>query len=223
MGLISGIGERSGEGRVRLPSIEGVNQDYLGLLRGYQSGVPELFNTQSEYQPRYSDLFANEMTRLTPGTCATMEAASPGLSSLIQSVLASAKEGPMTYGADLPKNLLRLTNQTSRAGQAARGLGFGPSDVYGETGDAARMSNQLVDANRGFALNAATAAYNTQTDPFLRLLSGTVGAGRDQLMSPAGSTNLLQLPYQGRLQANLGTASNNTSLLNSSNSSFFGI
>lgn len=214
MGLPSFISNISGQGEVNSPKINKVGGDYLSLLGFYDQGAGKLFNSASSLSKKYGDLTASESARLAPGAMDLIRGSDPARAALLQKILAAAGQDDLNYGGGLPPGLLRLTQQLSRSGQAARGMGYGPSDLYGETGDAARLSADLTDRNRLFATNAANTSYQLEGDPFLRLLSGQVSSGLDALLKPANSLSLLQMPYEGRLKAKMATAQNNTGLAN---------
>lgn len=220
MGLISGLAGMTGTGDPEDVNVGRVGQDYAGLLGSYKAQLPGLFDTASQYLPKYSALYENQVNASAPGALAAVQNSSPERTDLLKKLLIAGGEGPLNYGDALPPALLRLTNQYSRAGQAARGLGYGPADVYGETGDAAKLQADLTDRNRAFAMNAANTSHNTETDPFLRLLGGVLGAGNNQLLSPANSFNLLGNIYNQRNQAKIAGAANTTSLMNTSSQGF---
>lgn len=220
MGIVAGLSNLAGVGNVSTPGVRPTTRDFLGLLDAYQQGAQKLTDWRRELQPQYSDIIASEASRLAPGAMDLIRGSSPDRTALIAKMLAAGNEGDLNYGTGLPKALLRLTNQYSRTGQAARGLGFGPSDVYGETGDAARMGMDLTDRNRAFAAQAAGASYQYETDPFLRLLGGQLNAANNQLLSPAQSLDLIKLPYQGRLAARTASSNNSTQLMTEASRGF---
>ena len=197
-----------------------VAQDYSALVGSYEQELPGLFDTAKQFLPQYSQLYQSQVSASAPGALKTIQDASPERTALLKKLLTAGSEGPLNYGDALPPDLLRLTNQYSRAGQAARGLGYGPADVYGETGDAAKLSADLVDRNRQFSMNAANTSYQTETDPFLRLLGGILGAGNNQLLSPANSFSLLGDIYNQRNQSKIAGANNTTSAMNNSSQGF---
>lgn len=213
MGIEATIAGMAGAGKVKPPGISQTGADFMGLLKeGYLPGAEKLVGSAEELLPRYSKLYQDQAKTSAPGVLDTLKTANPELAALMAKITSAAGEGPLNYGEGFPKGLLRLTNQYSRAGQAARGMGYGPADVYGETGDAAKLSADLTDRNRNFATSAAGLSYSTQTDPFLRLLGGILGAGDNKLLSPAGSTSLLLAPYAARANANQSSAANQSHL-----------
>lgn len=222
MGLISGIGLATGAGKVRPPNISNVAGDYSGLLQAYEQNVPGLYDSAATFLPKYSQLYADTAATSLPAATNAVRSASPGLTALLDKILASASgEGAsLDYGSPLPPKVQALQAQMSRAGQAARGLGFGPSDVLGETRDATKLALDLTDRNRAFADTAAKTAYATQADPIMRFLAAITGAGNDQLLSPANTLSLMLAPYQGRLSANTSTAANRTGLVETASKGF---
>lgn len=221
MGIVAGLSGVTGVGKVKPPGISQTSQDYLGLLKeGYMPGAEQLVSSAETLLPRYSRLYLSQAEQATPDVNRILAGANPELESLLSKIMSSAGQDSLNYGGALPRGLLRLTNQYSRAGQAARGLGYGPSDVYGETGDAARLSAELTDRNRAYATGAANLSYNVHTDPFMRLMAGTVGAGANSLLNPKDTLSLLLAPYQARLSAATSSAANKTNLMSEASRGF---
>lgn len=220
MGLVSGLFGMTGGGDPDKVSTTQVGKDYGAMVRDYKGQVGGLFDSQAEYMPKYSKLYQDQMDTAAPGALKTIKESNPERATLLQNLLRAGSDGPLDYGDALPPKLLRLTNQYSRAGQAARGLGYGPSDVYGETGDAAKFSTDLVDRNRAFSMNAVNTSYATETDPFLRLLGGMMGAGNNQLLKPADSFSMLGNLYNQQNQSHMAGAANKTAAMNNSSSGF---
>lgn len=195
-----------GGGKSSSPSPRKVGNEYLGLVDAYTKGVNPLFSSMKEWTPEYNDLMAGEQARLAPGTLALLRTANPAQLALLDKIMSSATNADLDYGGGLPPGVLRQSQQFTRAGQAARGMGYGPSDLYRETGDATRLSTELTDRNRVFANRAAELSYNTLTDPFMRLLNSQVNAGKDAFLTPAGSLPLMQSVYNAKTQANFRNA-----------------
>lgn len=239
----SGFAALTGGGEVNRPSIRGVARDYAGLVRGYAGGVPDLYGSAAMYEPRYNDLLLGDVGRGVPAIANSLEAASPVAqrlvnevgpgrdTSLLDMLRGNAKER-LGAGAHLDPELQRLFAQSARGASAARGLGFGPNDVLDESmaltqaGENQRRYaeqfgggvEQLGQAERGLT-------YQTSTAPTLSLLTGIPSAAgalatnaASRMLSPAESTNLLSLPYQGRLAASTASARNFTDLINASTS-----
>lgn len=78
-------------------------------------------------------------------------------------------------GASLDPSLKAVTEQSIRGGQAARGLGYGPSDVLEESRSLTSLGDQLRQERQGFGMNVAgaNAAYNM---PLMSMLSGQSAA-----------------------------------------------
>lgn len=231
-GLESEIGALAGEGNVKAPSTRAVGADYQHLLGSYEGGIPGLFAAQSQYQPMYTDLtlkdwqriiptLSNAMSQIAPQAGGIVRSMDPGQSGLLDTLRRQAGEG-LDAGASLDPGLQRLFQQSVRGGQAARGMGFGPSDVFGESLGMTQFGEQMRERRQQFGLQTEQAGQ-PQSDAMLRVLlgipaaAGQVAAGAgSQFLSPGSSANLLSLPYQGRLAAATASAANKTSLTNTS-------
>jgi hypothetical protein len=190
--LIGGVAGSLGSKGKKTTGIGRTVGAYSSALKSYYPDITStLFDVQQRGQPAYADLQARELARLQPGVAELLKNANPEEAALLQKMLGTANASDLEYGAPLPPKLLRLTNQMSRQGQAARGMGFGPADVYGETGDAARLAADLVDRERSFAMDAAHAGYSFQTDPILRMLYGQQANAANAFASPAAGFSLI--------------------------------
>lgn len=211
-----------GVGKVKPPKIEATARDFTGLLDAYKTGATGLFSQTSDLLPQYGRLYQSTADALTPGAVRQQRSINPGLTGLLDKMLASAggEGSPLDYGSPLPPKVLYMQNQMTRAGQAARGMGFGPSDVLGETRDATRLSMDMVDRNREWAGKAASLSYDTQISPVNQFISALLSASDKNLLTPANSLSLLLAPYQARLDANKATAENNTALISQGSQGF---
>lgn len=207
-------------GKPKDVSIGRLSGEYSGMLDAYTGNVPKLFDSQAQFAPQYAQMFAHQLSQFAPDALATSQSASPQSATLSRQMLNAASAGPMNYGDPLPPGLLRFSNQSTRAAQAARGLGYGPRDAYQETDAAARLQADLTDRNRSFGNTALNSAYLTQTDPFIRLLSGIVTAGNNQLVSPSQSFGLMGDLYSGQNQQRITAANNKAQLMAESSRGF---
>lgn len=214
MGIASLGGILSGAGDVGAPKVSHVNNDFLGLLQGLVSAQPRVFNVENTYKPKYLGL--NE--RLLPGAVSSVSAANPDEAMLLKKLAQQAGEG-LDAGALLDPALQRVTTQAIRGAQAARGMGYGPSDVVTESSALTQLGNQLRQQRQGFASNVSGMLNNYLTIPGMSLLSGATPS----LIPSSAVNSLLALPYQGKLSAATSTAANNTGLYESmdSNSTSF--
>jgi hypothetical protein len=189
--LIGGIAGQASSGSGKTNIDRTIRKYTSSLERYYPRIASAMLATQTRLQPAYANLQASELARLQPGVAELLKNANPQQAALLEKMLATANASDLQYGAPLPPKLLRLSNQMTRQGQAARGMGFGPADVYGETGDAARLAADLVDRERSFAMDAARAGYSFQTDPILRMLYGQQANAANAFASPAAGFSLI--------------------------------
>lgn len=125
-----------------------------------------------------------------PGTTQTSTfttPASPGLVGLVNSIdpqnaalwdqLTQSATEELGYGAALDPELERLYAQTTRAGQAARGLGYGPADVLQEGRTLTELGQNLRTQRRAFATNTAQLNQSRLNDLLNRALGISSGSG----------------------------------------------
>src|SRR6185436_3372219 len=166
--------------------------DNRGFLDMYSKDIaPQMsaLERQSQAGQREADIGAVE--KYGPRATAAMRAVNPQQTALLDAITQQST-GDVQAGYNLPVGLQNTVNQASRAGQAARGLGYGPSDAYSEAIAQSEAANQWRGQNldRGMRVAATNAA--TQTDPFLAILGRPAS-------SPAAAQGLL-----GSLQGQSG-------------------
>jgi hypothetical protein len=259
---------------VKTPSTNKVTKDYLGLVSGFQSAAPGIYNTEAQYGPLYTQLglkdldltlhgnqntpglldqytksimpamtaaqnqattaqrasTVGDLTKLGPGAMQAWMAANPQAGALGQQLTQSASQG-LAAGSALTPEQLRFAQQSARAGQAARGLGWGPSDVFQETLAGTQFGNQLQQQRQNFAAgvsqmnsgntNAALSMLGGQSatpgagQAFLGQGAGVQGAAGPKLFNPAQQSDLFSTAYNANAAANIATANNMAASQNS--------
>lgn len=240
MGIASLGGILTGTGDVKSPNIRKVGGDYNQLIDAYLGSQDKILASEQKLRPQYDALntqsLANLMPSLAgifssaaPGVASTVRGISPGQTSLLDALTQSARE-QLNAGAALDPALARVTSQSIRGSQAARGLGYSPADVMQESSALTQLGNTLRNERQNFASGVAGMNNSFETQPSLQMLLAMMGeagglsnSAGSKLTPTSLSGNLLTMPYQGRLQANAATAANNTSLYQSmdSNSNSF--
>jgi hypothetical protein len=141
-----------------------------GLLDTYfQQIAPRAAATEREAAAaqRAADIGAVE--QLGPRATAAMRAVNPQQTALLDAITQQATSG-VEAGYNLPPGLQDVVSQSTRTGQAARGLGFGPADAYAETLAQSEAANQWRGQNIDQGMRAAQLNAVTQSDPFLAIL-----------------------------------------------------
>ena len=141
-----------------------------GLFDAYTQQIgPGLsaLDRQASTAQREADIA--DVSRLGPQVRESMRALNPEQTALLDS-LNQQTLGDVQAGYNLPSGLRDVVNQSTRSGQAARGLGYGPSDAYAETLAQSDAANQWrnQNLNRGMQMAGVNAA--TQTDPYMAIL-----------------------------------------------------
>ena len=169
----------------------GTNQ---GFLQTYTNQVQPAFQ-QSQIDSTRTQRTADiaDVENFGGRAVAAFRAANPQQQALVDRLNTEATAG-LDAGYNLPTGMRRTVSQSVRAGQADRGLGFGPADVYGETlaqSDAAAnyYGQNFNRAQQVAGINAATSA-----DPFTLVTGRASGAGGMGLLSAgqqgAGNTGM---------------------------------
>lgn len=116
----------------------------------------------------------NILKELGPQQIEALKAANPGAAGLIDE-LTSQAQSDLELGGELSTQQRSEIAQSVRAGQAARGMGFSPSDVFAEAMKTADASEALKASRRTFANNTVglNAAYFG--DPYMRMFGRSSG------------------------------------------------
>ncbi len=180
---------------------------------------PQL-NLESYYRPQFAglergiyDKSIGDFSAATPGYQAAMDPANAALyGELNQQALSE-----LQMGAQLDPSLRREVQQSVRGGQAARGVGFGPSDIYTEAMQTGSAAQALRNQRRAFAGNVAQA--NLQRDqPYFALASQGAnyaqqgGANLFNPWSPYGQ-DVYNTNYNSEVARKIATANANAHVI----------
>ncbi len=154
------------------------------LLDIYESTQPRLaaMDRQTLAAQRESDIGAIE--KLGPRARAAMEAANPEQAALLAELNQQA-QSDLAAGGDLSAWERREIQQSSRAGGAARGMGYGSQDVAIESLAQLQGANARRRQRQGFAQSMVGLNKATSADPFMAIL------GRPSSVSPAMAGGVL--------------------------------
>jgi len=185
----------------KTPAPGKVGQDYLGLIQAFSQGAPTVFGMEQQWKPQYIAENVKNISTYGAPAVAAYRGADPE-----QAALSSAMTRDATVGIDAGSRLdpaqLRLSNQYTRAGQAARGLGFGPADAYQETGDATRMGVQLQNDRRDYAGRVSLLNQNTNAQALGALNAGPTIMPADQ------NYDIFNTAYNARSATSIAAANN---------------
>lgn len=163
------------------------------LAAQQQASVEGDIGTVEKYGKRSADAF---------------RAANPDQYALVDELNRQAKE-ELAAGGELDPASLREYQQGARAGQQARGLGYGAGDAFMEAMNVGQASENRRRARRTFAGQVVQMNQATSTDPFLALLGRSAQssaqaqglAGQGDEISRQGASNLFnpESAYAGSL------------------------
>jgi len=148
-----------------------------GFLQEYTNGImPALTAAQNTANNSIRQNNVSEAQALTPQWIAGERNANPGAAGLLDSLTSNASRD-LSYGTELtPAEKVQL-NQSVRGGQAARGMGFGPSDVFNESLADTGMGQELYAQREGAAQGLVPTLQGFYGDPMGALSGMTSNAG----------------------------------------------
>lgn len=142
------------------------------IMKIYPNGLTKAVKRQDYGAPGILDIYGRAIPQLTKlsaaanaGTAAAWRAADPAAAALMDEMTRQAGSD-LAAGRSLTPMETRELNNTVRSGQAARGLGFGPADIYGEALARSQYGDQKQAQRRAFAGDV----YGLRTRPLLQLL-----------------------------------------------------
>jgi hypothetical protein len=164
--------------------------------RGKQRGFLSLYNDdilpsmmRAQTAQRESEI--NDVLNLGPKAREALRASSPDAARLLDLLNADATKG-MEMGAQLDPSLRREVQQSVRAGQAARGMGVGPSDLFEEALQTGSAAEALRASRRAAAANAIGLDQQFYGDTFQQILARPGNAGAQMLGGQAQAAGPLR-------------------------------
>jgi hypothetical protein len=160
----------------------------------YQVSVPTTTSTPAtvgtlgimeQAQPRLNALAANantsqrtadigDVAKLGPAALAALKGFDPQSTVLMDQLAGQAKD-ELAAGSNMTPGEQRQYEQAVRAGQAARGMGVGPVDVFDEAMNVGQMGQQRLQQRQTFAGNVINQRSQLYGDPFQQILGRTSG------------------------------------------------
>lgn len=169
-----GGGGKSNPGKLMSPSgyqtVHHTMAAQRGLLDLYTNDIAPQLGASERAQTslqRTNDIA--DVARLGPEAMAAMRASDTGTTALLDQLTKAAGEG-MDAGSSLGP-LQRQFEQQIRSGQSARGMGYGPGDVYNEGLGVAQFGQQLKQQREQQAGNVVGMRKQIYGDPFERILN----------------------------------------------------
>jgi hypothetical protein len=198
-----------------------------GFLDQYQNSImPALTSAQNAANSATRTAGVNDAQRLTPSLIALARSANPQAAGLLDTVTSNTSRD-LGYGTELtPAERVQL-RQSVRGGQAARGLGFGPGDVFDESMAETGAGQNLYQQRMGSAQTVAQMLQSFYTNPLtlLGIASGN-GMNAGQVTGTASSNaspaymeafnpiNPMSLQHQQQqFDSNTAAANNSNGLL----------
>lgn len=159
-----------------------------GFLSEYQNQImPTLTGAETAANTQVRQANLNDATAMTPQVVAGERAANPGAAGLLDSLTSSANN-ELSYGTELTPEEQLQTNQSVRGASAARGMGFGPSDVFNESIADTGMGQQLLTQRQQTAQSLVPTLQSFYGDPFGEI-SGMGASGADSASGLTGAAS----------------------------------
>lgn len=146
--------------------------------------MPQLTELYSQYMPQLAAAEAQNRRAMIEGDLQTIKdysddvrmAVDPQREQLL-SALATRAEEDLALGSSISPEMQREFEQSVRAGQAARGFGYGANDIAAEAAFTAGQKDAMRNQRSQFAANIVNLKAAAGVDPFMALLGRQSGAG----------------------------------------------
>jgi len=146
--------------------------------------LPQLTELYAQYMPELAAAEAQNRRAMIEGDLQTIKdysddvrmAVDPQRERLL-SALATRAEEDLALGSSISPEMEREFQQSVRAGQAARGFGYGTSDIAAEAAFTAGQKDAMRNQRSQFAANVVNLKASAGVDPFMALLGRQSSAG----------------------------------------------
>lgn len=212
--------------------------EFVPNYLGNQKGLLALY--EEDINPTLSRIEAQDRKDRIAGEMEAIQAYAKPVSDTLREATGNAPlldelnrqaQSELEAGASVDPALRRELQQSIRAGQAARGMGYGMRDLADESALTAMQAEQLRRQRQGFAQSMIGINQATGGDPFMAILGrpsqafqASQGIGGQAYGMSQGIGNKIFNPesqyaadvyntnYQGQLAANTATAANKTAI-----------
>ena len=148
-----------------------------GFLSMYQNEImPTLTATQNTANTAVRSANMKDAATFAPQIIAGERAGNPGAANLLDQ-LTTTTGTELGYGTELTPAEKTQLNQSVRGGAAARGMGFGPSDVFNESMAQTGMGQSLLQQRMGSAESLVPELSSFYGNPFADISGMTQGGG----------------------------------------------
>ena len=146
--------------------------------------LPQLTQLYAQYMPELAAAEAQNRRAMIEGDLQTIKdysedvrmAVDPQRERLL-SALSQRAEDDLALGYSISPGMEREFQQSVRAGQAARGFGYGTNDIAAEAAFTAGQKDAMRNQRSQFAANVVNLKASAGVDPFMALLGRQSSAG----------------------------------------------
>jgi hypothetical protein len=146
--------------------------------------LPQMTALYSQYMPELAAAEAANRRAMIEGDLQTIQdysedvrmAVDPQRTRLLDTLATQAEEG-LALGSSISPEMEREFQQSVRAGQAARGFGYGTNDIAAEAAFTAGQKDAMRQQRQAFAGNVVNLRSSAGVDPFMALLGRQSSAG----------------------------------------------
>lgn len=190
-----------------------------GELQMAEQALPTIDNLSNAANTSARTATIADVQNLGPAAMAALRGFDPAATG-ISDTLASQAQEELDAGSQLTPSMIEQGQQNVRAGQAARGLGVGPTDAYTEAFTLGQAGQNLLEQRQAFAGNVVNQRLNQYGDPFLAIADQSSGrnVSPTQFGTPASSPSVIS-QVQPNSQLVAGTINAGVAGANQQNSS----
>lgn len=190
-GGLPGMGGGGGGGLPGMGGLPGLGGLFGGGSSGKKLVSESRYDTQHHTQAAQRGLI-DILGTFAPQLIGQFRNSNPGAAGLMDQLNQQAGE-ELGLGTALDSSQNRLAEQAVRGGQAARGMGYGPSDIYKEALTKSAFGEDLRNQRRQFAGNVVGMDQNI----YGNLFSSLLGMGLNPNQSGSGGPRLFntESPY----------------------------
>lgn len=190
-----------------------------GALAIAQQALPAINQLSADANTAQRTATIADVNNLGPAALAAFQNYDPAQTSL-ENTLTSQAQSELAAGSNLTPSQLEQDTQYVRAGQAARGLGNGPSDLYAEALTLGNAGQAQLAQRQNFASNVVGQRASLYGDPFEAIASQNSGRNVSPSQFTTGGNSTVESdinPNGAQSLAGLGIAGSNNQLVNQAN------
>lgn len=185
-----------------------------GELAEAQQALPVINQLAAQANTTSRTATIADVNNLGPAALAALQNFDPAQTQL-ENTLTGQAQSELAAGSNLTPSQVQQDQQYVRAGQAARGMGMGPTDVYTEAFSLGQAGQNQLQQRQSFAGNVVNQQSQLYGDPFLAITGQSSGRNVSPTQFSTGGNTTTEAdlnPIPG-----LQVATANNALVNNAN------